>query len=262
MNFLPNKSIFAVGLLVSLVAGCDVPAGFGPSAVPDSGAGVGLNEYSQYELDRARREAELTGAAGGAIVPPNAAGVFPGTGQTAQTNGAVSAGELTAAGIGPTAAVSSTADPDRLNGVQASPSNAAPVIVNNSGISDEQDFAAVAGRESIESDAARIAQNRDAYQVVQPTALPERSANTGPNIVAYALSAPNQRGQEWYSRSILSSQNRFQRHCASYRSPDDAQRDFLARGGPERDPRGIDPDGDGFACGWDPAPFRLAVGQG
>jgi hypothetical protein len=34
----------------------------------------------------------------------------------------------------------------------------------------------------------------------------------------------------------------------------------LARGGPDKDPRGLDPDGDGFACGWDPAPFLLAEG--
>ena len=33
----------------------------------------------------------------------------------------------------------------------------------------------------------------------------------------------------------------------------------LPCGGPERDPRGLDPDGDGFACDWDPAPFRAAV---
>ena len=52
-----------------------------------------------------------------------------------------------------------------------------------------------------------------------------------------------------------------QRNCADYRTPDEAQRDFLTRGGPERDSRGLDPDGDGFACGWDPAPFRAAVGR-
>ena len=33
---------------------------------------------------------------------------------------------------------------------------------------------------------------------------------------------------------------------------------FLAAGGPERDRKGIDPDGDGFACGFNPAPFRAA----
>ena len=39
--------------------------------------------------------------------------------------------------------------------------------------------------------------------------------------------------------------------------PDQAQQDFLAKGGPERDRMGVDPDGDGFACAWDPRPFRL-----
>jgi hypothetical protein len=32
----------------------------------------------------------------------------------------------------------------------------------------------------------------------------------------------------------------------------------LSNGGPERDRLGLDPDGDGFACYWDPTPFRLA----
>ena len=145
--------------------------------------------------------------------------------------------------------------------MQASPSNPAPAIANNPGISDEQDFAAVSSRESIESDAQRIAQNAAQMQIVQPTALPTRPADTGPNIVEYAINAPNRKGQEWYSRSILSGQGRCERNCAGYNTPDAAQRDFLARGGPERDPRGIDPDGDGFACGWDPAPFLLATGN-
>jgi hypothetical protein len=38
-----------------------------------------------------------------------------------------------------------------------------------------------------------------------------------------------------------------------------AQIAFLERGGPKRDTLGLDPDGDGFACYWDPAPFRKAV---
>jgi hypothetical protein len=49
--------------------------------------------------------------------------------------------------------------------------------------------------------------------------------------------------------------------CDRYRSKDEAQQDFLAKGGPERDAYGLDPDGDGYACGWDPRPFRLAVGN-
>ena len=42
-------------------------------------------------------------------------------------------------------------------------------------------------------------------------------------------------------------------------SSDLAQKAFLSRGGPERDILLLDPDGDGFACKWDPRPFRLAV---
>ncbi len=145
----------------------------------------------------------------------------------------------------------------RTQGVQASPEN---VQILSSGISSEQDFSAVSDERDRAADAALREQQQAVRIDIAPEALPERG-NVGPNIVEYALNAPNARGQEWYSRSILTTQARFQRNCASYRSPDDAQRDFLARGGPERDPRGIDPDGDGFACGWDPAPFRLAVGQ-
>ena len=161
----------------------------------------------------------------------------------------------------------------RSSGLEASPSNAAPALVGavptlnpsvpataGTGISDEQDFDAVASRESIESDAARRAQQASQYEVVQPTALPQAPADTGPNIVEYALDAPNAKGQEWYSRFVFSGEGRQLRNCGQYSTPDEAQRDFLARGGPERDPRGLDPDGDGFACAWDPAPFRAAVG--
>ncbi|EYD72712.1 hypothetical protein [Limimaricola hongkongensis] len=195
---------------------------------------------------RAAREAQLTGQFGG---QPGAQ-----SGGQPVAPGAISSTDLAAAGI----------DVERRGGVQASPANAAPSAADPSGaaISDEQSFEAVANRETIESDAARRAEQAAAYQVIQPTALPQRAGDTGPNIVEYALNAPNRRGQEWYSRFILGTMgNRFERNCAAYRSPDEAQRDFLARGGPERDPKGIDPDGDGFACGWDPAPFLAAVGR-
>ena len=45
-------------------------------------------------------------------------------------------------------------------------------------------------------------------------------------------------------------------NCGRFRDADAAQRAFLAGGGPESDRYGIDPDGDGFACRWDPAPYR------
>jgi len=254
--------------LPALLAACAQP-------VPDSGAGVGFSEYSQYEIERARLEATQGTAlpAGTAIVPPssNVTTIPP-----AGSSDSVNSTDLAAAGIGAPLVAPGTAptmasagpvtgtDVNRTEGVQASPTNAAPVQIASTGISDEQDFDAVASRESIESDAARRAQQAAAYQVIQPTALPTRDGTVGPNIVEYALSAPNRLGQEWYSRSLLviDAQGKFQRNCAEYRSPDEAQRDFLARGGPDRDPRGLDPDGDGFACGWDPAPFLAVTAQG
>ena len=45
------------------------------------------------------------------------------------------------------------------------------------------------------------------------------------------------------------------------RAPTPAQQAFLEAGGPERDRKGLDPDGDGYACAWDPTPFRAAVQQ-
>lgn len=142
--------------------------------------------------------------------------------------------------------------------VQASPTNPAPDL-NNPGISDENDFQAVKSRESIASDAERLAEQRAQYEVIAPTAVPERQGDTGPNIVQYALNTQNPKGSRVYSRSGVNLASKAQRACAKYPSPDQAQEDFLSRGGPEKDRLGLDPDGDGYACGWDPAPFRQAV---
>ncbi|MEM8538412.1 MAG: hypothetical protein AAGF56_11205 [Pseudomonadota bacterium] len=238
-----------------------------PTVVPTE-RGVGFDDFSQFELERARREAALSTPRQSIIPPPQVTGIASDrpiqiTGNATGSDApAISPTELAAAGIGQTTAQPPAAlnDPLRTEGVQASPSNPAPQIVSNgTTLSDEQDFDAVTGRETIESDAERRAAQAAARTQIQPTDLPDRPANTGPNIIAYALNAPNVKGQEWYSRSILSGQGRFQRNCAAYATAEDAQRDFLARGGPERDRLGIDPDGDGFACGWDPAPYIAAV---
>jgi hypothetical protein len=201
--------------------------------VPDSGEGVGFNDYAEYELEleRARREAALQGTSGPTI-SQNGAIVLPSAG--------VSTTELAAAGID----------------TQTVPDVPNAALGSNPEISDEQNFAAVASRESIESDAERRERQAAAYQLIEATALPNRPGNAGPNIVEYALQAPNNRGEEVFTRTGLSGDSRFQRNCAKYRTPDDAQRDFLIRGGPLRDRLGIDPDGDGFACGWDPQAFR------
>ena len=46
----------------------------------------------------------------------------------------------------------------------------------------------------------------------------------------------------------------------SFDAPHPIQEAFLDAGGPKRDPHALDPDGDGFACAWDPRPFRAARG--
>ncbi|PJI85006.1 hypothetical protein BC777_3002 [Yoonia maricola] len=255
-----NSRIVIAVILIGLAA-CT------PRVVPTE-RGVGFDEYSRFELERARREAQLS-APRGTIVPPAQVSSLPVSGQTIDQSQAIPSSALAAAGIGTQATTDTStqtsavaADPLRTQGLQASPSNPAPDLVNaGTGLSDEQSFDAVSERETIESDAQRRAAQAAAREQITPTAVPQRPSNTGPNIVEYAVNAPNVKGQEWYSRSLLSGDNRFRRNCAEYATPDDAQRDFLARGGPERDRRGIDPDGDGFACGWDPAPYRFAAGQ-
>lgn len=247
-------------LLVLAVAGL---AACTPRVVPTE-RGVGFDDFTNFELERARREAALTAPRTTIVPPPQVTAIT----SPPQTQG-ISPSELAQAGIGQTAAAAPAtpaaptnlgSDPLRTQGLDASPSNPAPAMAGaTGGLSDEQNFDAVAGRETIESDAQRRAAQAAAREQIAPTAVPQRPANTGPNIVEYALNAPNTKGQEWYSRSMLSGQNRFQRNCAAYSTPDEAQRDFLARGGPERDRLGIDPDGDGFACGWDPAPFIQAI---
>lgn len=143
--------------------------------------------------------------------------------------------------------------------VNASPSNPAPVQIENPGISDENDFAAVSSRQTIQSDAERLAANRSQYQIVRPEALPSRTTNAGPNIVAYALQTNHPKGTKVYRRSRLSSTAKHTRNCAQFPSSDQAQLTFLSRGGPQRDRLALDPDGDGYACNWDPAPFRRAT---
>ena len=89
--------------------------------------------------------------------------------------------------------------------------------------------------------------------------MPQRKGGSGADLVTYALQATNRVGQSVYKRGGLALANS-QRACAGFASPDLAQTEFLRRGGPKRDPKNLDPDGDGFACTWDPTPFQNARG--
>jgi len=127
------------------------------------------------------------------------------------------------------------------------------------GVSDEQDFQAVSARETIESDRERLAQQRAQYQVIEVASVPDASVSGGPNIVAFALGTTHAPGTEVYRRLNPLRNQTWQNNCLQFRNQDAAQEAFLSRGGPERDPDNLDPDGDGYACWWDPTPIRHAM---
>lgn len=249
--------------------------------VPESGPG--FQDYNSYM--RAQAASNMAAGAAGAPVtaPPPAGGFSPeaaaaaidraegvGPPATAMVAAAEAGATETSLGGTPLTAmpVAPVADPAAMATDSTNrPRGNAPAgiaettaemsAVSHTGISDENDFQAVSQRETIESDAARIAANRAQYQEVAPTAVPERPKDTGPNLAQYAISTTNAVGQKVYSRGSIQMGNA----CAKFSSPDLAQEAFLEAGGPERDRKGLDPDGDGFACGWDPTPYRLAVQQ-
>jgi hypothetical protein len=245
MSRFTYRSAAAAASAAILLAGC------APAPV-DSGAGVGFQDYNSY----------IRGAPSvptGPVVVPPVGGAF----DPAAAAAAIDRAEGVAP-VDPLAATAPAALPP-LTDSAARPRGSAPAgiqeesgeMAGNTGISDEQDFNAVAARETIESDAERIARNRAEYVVVQPGALPQRPGDTGPNIVEFALATNHAPGVQLYKRGGISVRSQ-DSACAKYASPDQAQQDFLERGGPERDRIGVDPDGDGFACSWDPRPFRTA----
>ncbi len=245
------KSIrFVLGACaVAAVAACQ------PAVPDDSRFGVGFDQT--FDAQRANRDAAL---ANGTSAVPSAPGV---TAQSLPPAG--SAADTAAQTTAILAQTGQPADAERLaaaannSGVpplEASPSNPPPAVINSAtGISQENSFDAVTGQRSIESDAARIAANRAQYQVIAPQALPQRS-ETGPNIVAYALANNHPVGTQLYKRSKFNAQNKYNRSCGKYAHLDQAQSDFLLAGGPKKDRNGMDPDGDGYACTWDPSVYR------
>lgn len=98
-------------------------------------------------------------------------------------------------------------------------------------------------------------------EIVTVTSVPPPSESGGPNLIAYALGATGAVGTETYRRLNPLRWSRWQDACLRYRNQDAAQLAFLSNGGPQRDPDNLDPDGDGYACWWDPRPIRQAAAQ-
>ncbi len=240
--------------------------------VPDSAAGVGFSDYNSYNSNS-------YGAAPLNAVTPVAPATTGGSGFSAAAAAAAidkAEGKSTAIPLSATTPYPATTtssipfgqpSADSVAFSASRPRGNAPAgiaettseMTGSAAISDEQDFSAVSARETIESDKQRIERNRAQYQIDQPTALPTRhGSGSSSTIVQFALSSNNPRGTQVYSRSSLRLSS-YNAACGKYASPDLAQQAFLDSGGPVKDRKGLDPDGDGYACAWDPEPFRMAV---
>lgn len=265
----------------------------GPS-VPDSGPG-GVQDYNSYLQTHSQggtgsgmpAASDMPAPSQGFSTEGAAAAIAAAEGGTAtptgpQTGALIGSGATPGAPLDPTGQLGTagqTSNNGQTAGTATSPSAMPPINANacagrgnafagiaettsemnyaSGGVSDEQDFNAVKSRESIASDAQRIECNREQYVVVQPGALPTRSGAEGPNIAEFALQTTNPPGVKLYSRPPFYLTNP-EKACAAFASPDLAQQAFLAAGGPQKDRKALDPDGDGFACSWDPRPFRNA----
>ena len=260
-----RNSLPAAAILALLSLGACAPA---PYEVGGDGAGgplipAGPGPVTSY--------AQATGAAPGAVAG------------TTITSGPITAGPIGAApapgsqGLAASPPIGSLPQPGApLSAVApvpppvtpgqtltASSAEAAPPATSGAkpaGISDEQDFSAVAQRETIESDRQRMERNRAQFQQVAPGALPERTGAAAVSpAIEYAITATNRVGQAVFPRGGVKLAAH-DRACARYATQTEAQEAFLRSGGPRRDGRNLDPDGDGFACGFDPTPFQAARG--
>lgn len=269
--------ILSVTTATALLAACAPP-------LPDSGVqGTGFGTAAQ------QREAQLSGQAPLQPVPTVLPPATPlGTGTSGvqatpmQTEAQVLASQaLTALGRGappasaapegapvpeplPDAATSTTtlpATPPATTPPATTPTvdpQALNLDRDNPNLSREQDFAAVSAQRDIDADAERLRIAREQYQQIQPREM-ERPETSGPNVFAYALNEAKPIGSQTYRRGLGASARRAAERCQAFRSDDIAQEEFLASGGPQRDKLGVDPDGDGNACGWDPAVVRNLV---
>lgn len=231
-----------------VLAACGNPV---PDSNPYAGQGVGFGGADSYAAQQSARNRALETMRTSPVPEEQVI--------ASETLGVLNATRTTAGGA-PLSAVPEQSQVAAAAAPAVLPVATAEVAASNPAISDEQNFDAVASRETIESDKERLARQREVFAVVQPEAVPERPGETGPNIVAYALSTTNNVGQQVHRRSGSVADSKFQRSCARYTTSDQAQVAFLESGGPKNDRQGIDPDGDGFACYWDPAPFRAARG--
>jgi hypothetical protein len=195
-------------------------------------------ELALAEEAPARTGSETLGIPVPVIAAPGAATApMPAPAPSLQAAPAVAAQEASGGGVAvPRNTPGSPLDDDRLN-------------LNEYTLEQQRIDAAIAERQLEEA--------RRQLVVVQPQATVPQ-ATQGVNIALFAKQTTHRVGERRYARPAVAFGSRG--NCRRFATPDDAQRFFLANGGPERDPHNLDPDGDGFACGWNPEPFRRLGG--
>ena len=75
------------------------------------------------------------------------------------------------------------------------------------------------------------------------------------NVAKFARDTKHNKGEKIFTRLSFSIYNNWN-ECSKFKTKDEAQRKFLKDGGPYKDRFNLDPDGDGFACDWDPEIYR------
>ena len=125
-------------------------------------------------------------------------------------------------------------------------------------VSDEQDFASVVQRETIESDSQRIKDTEEKLVIYDPIEHPEKVGQS--DVVSFALNTKHTPGTVLFRRNTaFFNRNNYLERCNAYVDSEAAQQAFLDAGGPENDDLNLDPDGDGFACSWNPVKYRLVL---
>ena len=108
------------------------------------------------------------------------------------------------------------------------------------------------------AEAAEKLESARKQRIVIETEKPSQTTDTV-NIAAFARSTINKKGESVYARRSFQTFDHWT-ECAFFNTNENAQRFFLSTGGPKVDLKNLDPDGDGFACAWDPSIYRqLAI---
>ena len=213
-------------------------------SVPNSAAGVGFGDYQSYMKER---EAALQGA------PVSATTLPPAGHSTAPYANTAAYGHSATLDAAAAKTTQGTIGADAIAALRATaPSSPGPAPVNPA----TGEYVGVNGQPRAPGLPMDAMSHYDGTRAAPVTDMTAAGA-AGPNLAAYALSATNTLGQKVYERNGFKMTST-EKACGKFVSTDLAQRAFLEKGGPVKDPGNLDPDGDGFACAWDPRPFQAA----